>query len=327
MKPKVVLYQNIPDEELRQLQHHFEVTVFNRVNQRNEAAFFNAIEEAEGIIGSGVKMPNDVLGRALNLRAAATISVGTDYFDLAYLTKRGIPLVHTPGVLNETVADTVMLLALGAARKAALLNRMVRDGQWTKSIGEEHFGVDLHGKKMGIVGMGRIGNAVAKRAYHGFGMSICYCNRSKNSKAEQEFNANRLSLNELLHQSDFVIVLVPLSAETEHLIGEKEFSQMKSSAIFVNASRGKVVDESALIKALQHHVIKGAGLDVFDVEPLPASSALTKLDNVFLLPHIGSATTDTRIGMVRCAVQGFIAAMKGDYSNNCANGHQLKKRE
>ncbi len=325
MKPKVVLYKTIPTQELAQLESHFEVTLFDSVNDSNKEEFFAAIEEADGIIGSGVMMPNERLERAVNLKAAATISVGTDHYDLSYLAQRGIPLIHTPGVLNETVADTVILLALGAARRAAELSSMVREGRWLKNLSEEHFGVDLHGKTMGIVGMGRIGCAVAKRAHHGFGMSICYYNRSENSEAEQEFNAKRLPLDELLQQSDFVVMLVPLSAETEKLIGEREFAQMKSSAIFVNAARGKVVDEQAMIDALQQGVIRGAGLDVFEVEPLPASSPLTKLDNAFLLPHIGSATAETRLSMVRCAVDGFIAAMHGDHSKSCANAHLINQ--
>ncbi|MFZ6042129.1 2-hydroxyacid dehydrogenase [Vibrio natriegens] len=325
MKPKVVLYKTIPDQELAQLENHFDVTFFNGVNDSNREDFFTAIENADGIIGSGVMMPSEVLDRASNLKAAATISVGTDHFDLSYLAQRGIPLIHTPGVLNETVADTVILLALGAARRASELSSMVREGKWLKNLTEEHFGVDLHGKTMGIVGMGRIGCAVAKRAHHGFGMSICYYNRSVNSESEQEFNAKRLPLDALVQQSDFVVILVPLSTETEKLIGEREFSLMKSSAIFVNAARGKVVDEQALIQALQLGQIRGAGLDVFEVEPLPSSSPLTKLDNAFLLPHIGSATTETRLSMVQCAVEGFIAAMQGDYSKSCANSHLLKK--
>jgi len=325
MKPKVVLYKAIRDQELVQLQQHFEVIQFNSVDDSNRNEFFSAIQDAEGIIGSSVLMPNDVLDNAPNLKAAATMSVGTDYFDLSYLSQRGIPLIHTPGVLNETVADTVILLALGAARRAAELSSMVSEGRWTNSLTEEHFGVDLHGKMMGIIGMGRIGCAVAKRAHNGFGMSICYYNRSKNSEAEQDFNAKRLPLDELLQQSDFVVMLVPLSTETEKLIGEKEFAQMKSNAIFVNAARGKVIDEQALIRALQQGVIRGAGLDVFEIEPLPASSPLTKLDNAFLLPHIGSATTETRQKIVQCAVEGFIAAMQGDYSKNCANAHLLNQ--
>lgn len=324
MKPNVVLYKSIPDLELNKLQRHFNLTCFDGVDAQNRDQFHHAITYAEGIIGSGVNMPAQLLDTATNLKAAATISVGTDHFDLDYLTQRGIPLIHTPGVLNETVADTVILLALGAARRAVELSNMVLDGRWTQNIAEQHFGVDLHGKTMGIIGMGRIGCAVAKRAHHGFGMSICYHNRSANPEAEQDFAAQRLELDELLQVSDFIVVLVPLSERTNKLIGEPQFARMKPSAVFINAARGKVVDEEAMITALKNKVIRAAGLDVFDVEPLPASSELTKLDNVFLLPHIGSATGQTRLAMVECAVDGFIAAMHGDYSQACANQKSLE---
>jgi len=154
-------------------------------------------------------------------------------------------------------------------------------------------------------------------------MSICYHNRSVNEEAEKDFGAKRLPLEELLQSSDFVVVLVPLSPQTEKMFGQKEFELMKSSAIFVNAARGKVVDEQALIEALEKKIIRAAGLDVFEIEPLPASSPLTQLDNAFLLPHIGSATTETRFSMVQCAVDNLIAALNGDYSKNCANEHLL----
>lgn len=323
MKPKVLLYKSIPDTELEKLHSHFDVTQFHGINDDNRAAFTAALSEAEGIIGSGVAMPPSLLDNAPKLKAVSTISVGTDQFDLNYLSQRGIPLIHTPAVLNETVADTVILLALGAARRAGELSAMVKQGQWVKNLTEEHYGVDFYGKKLGIIGMGRIGYAVAKRAHHGFGMSICYHNRSVNSDAEQDFAAQRLALDELLQSSDFIVVLVPLSPETEQLIGEREFALMKPSAVFVNAARGKVVDEAAMIRALQNRTIRAAGLDVFTVEPLPASSPLTQLDNAFLLPHIGSATGETRLSMVQCAVDGFIAAMNGDYSKACANRNQL----
>ncbi|QXO15986.1 2-hydroxyacid dehydrogenase [Vibrio ostreae] len=323
MKPNVVLYKSIPDPELNKLHRHFNLTCFDGVNAQNREQFHHALTHAEGIIGSGVNMPAPLLDTATNLKAAATISVGTDHFDLDYLTQRGIPLIHTPGVLNETVADTVILLALGAARRAVELSNMVLDGRWTQNIGQQHFGVDLYGKTMGIIGMGRIGCAVAKRAHHGFGMSICYHNRSANPEAEQDFAAQRLELDELLQVSDFIVVLVPLSEQTTKLIGEAQFARMKPSAVFVNAARGKVVDEQAMITALKNNMIRAAGLDVFEVEPLPANSELTKLDNVFLLPHIGSATSETRLAMVECAVDGFIAAMNGDYSQACANQKRL----
>ncbi|EKO3380882.1 D-glycerate dehydrogenase [Vibrio fluvialis] len=325
MKPQVVLYKSLPPAELAKLQSHFDVIEFDGINDDNRAEFAQALTRAEGTIGTGVMMSADLLDRAPKLKAMATISVGIDQFDVDYLSQRGIPLIHTPGVLNETVADTVILLALGAARRAGELSAIVKQGRWTQNLTEAHFGVDFHGKTLGIIGMGRIGYAVAKRAHYGFGMPICYHNRSVNVEAEQDFSAQRMDLEDLLQIADFIVVLVPLSPETEHLIGDNEFNLMKPSAVFINAARGKVVDEPALIRALQTGAIRAAGLDVFQTEPLPATSPLTQLDNVFLLPHIGSATHETRLSMVQCAVDSLIAAMQGDYSDACANRKQLEQ--
>lgn len=324
MKKKVIVYKSIPEKELNRLNEHFDVTVFNELNDTNRVEFNTALTTAHGIIGSSVMMPNELLDTAPHLQAVSTISVGIDQFGFDYLSQRKIALMHTPGVLNETVADTVILLALGTARRAVEVSNMVREGSWDRNLPAEYFGVDLHHKKMGIVGMGRIGYAVAKRAHMGFGMSICYHNRSANLEAERDFAAQRLELNELLSTCDFVVVLVPLSAATEKMFGKEQFERMKSSAIFVNAARGKVVDEHALIAALKNKTIRAAGLDVFEVEPLPASSPLNQLDNAFLLPHIGSATTETRYNMVQCAVNNLIAALNGDYSQNCANRAEIE---
>jgi len=324
MNKQVTLYSSIPETELERLREYFDVTVFNKIDDNNFQEFVDSLSNADGIIGSGLIMPDELLNKAPNLKAISTISVGFDQFGFDYLSNRNIALMHTPGVLNETVADTVILLALGAARRAVELSNMVKQGQWNKSLTSDLFGVDLHHKTMGIVGMGRIGYTVAKRAHMGFGMDICYYNRSANPEAESDFAAKRLPLDELLKTSDFVVVLVPLTPETEKMFGKEQFESMKSSAIFVNAARGKVVDEKALIDALNSKTILAAGLDVFEVEPLSPSSPLNQLDNAFLLPHIGSATAETRHSMVVCAVDNLIAALQGDYSKNCANSNRLK---
>lgn len=322
---KVLLYKPIPEQELKRLQTQFDVIQFNGLNALNQEAFFTALPETEGLIGASADMSSSILERAPKLKAASTISVGTDQYDLTYLAKRNIPLMHTPGVLNETTADTIFTLIMCTARRAIELSNMVREGRWTKSIGEDHFGTDIHGKTLGIIGMGRIGYAIAKRAHLGFDMKIQYSNRSQKPDAEQDFNATYMDMASLLKTSDFVCVMTPLTPETEGLIGKAEFAMMKQSAIFINGSRGKVIDESALIDALENGVIRAAGLDVFDVEPLPASSLLCKMDNAVVFPHIGSATAETRLAMVTCAVDNLINALNGDISKNCANHHQLKK--
>lgn len=323
MKKKVVLYKHIPDSERQRLEENFSVTAFNGINEENRGQFLAALEDAEGVIGASHYMGPEVLDYAKKLEAISTISVGTDQFDLDYLASRNVPLMHTPRVLTETTADTVFMLIMCAARRAVELSNMVREGRWNKSIGKEHYGVDVNGKTLGVIGMGRIGYAVARRAHLGFNMNVQYYNQIRNEKAEQELNAVRMDLQELLKTSDFVCVMLPLTKETEKLIGEYEFGLMKESAIFINGSRGKVVDEQALIKALTDKTICAAGLDVFEVEPLSGYSPLCRLDNAVIFPHIGSATKETRLNMVICAVDNLISALNGDLSTNCANAPRL----
>jgi glyoxylate/hydroxypyruvate/2-ketogluconate reductase len=325
MKKKVILYRDIPAAERQRLDDQFNVIFFNGINEDNKAAFIAALADAEGLIGTSTKMSSELLSLAPKLKAASTISVGTDLYDLNYLTERGIPLMHTPGVLNETTADTMFTLIMCTARRAVELSNMVREGRWTSNIGEALYGTDVHGKTLGIIGMGRIGYAIAKRGHFGFDMKIQYSNRSRKLDAEQDLNATYMEMEELLKTSDFVCVMTPLTAETERLIGAKEFAMMKKSAIFINGSRGKVIDEAALVDALNNGTIRAAGLDVFEVEPLSGDSPLCKLDNAVLFPHIGSATAETRLAMITCAVDNLINALNGDISQNCANLHLLDR--
>ncbi|AEF55986.1 2-hydroxyacid dehydrogenase [Marinomonas posidonica] len=325
MRPKVLLYKPLPDDERQRLAMHFDIMEFDGFHRDNEIEFLAALREAEGIIGgSGIKLPTERLEQASKLKVASTISVGTDQYDLDYLARRNIPVMHTPGVLNETTADTMFALLMCTARRALELSNMVKEGRWKHTIGPDLYGTDVHGKTLGIVGMGRIGQAIAKRAHLGFDMKIQYFNRTPNPQAEKDYDAQYLSLENLLSSSDFICVMTPLSASTQGLIGEREFALMKPDCIFINGSRGKVIDESALIKALQTKQIRAAGLDVFQQEPLPANSPLCQLDNAVLFPHIGSATVETRRKMITCAVDNLIRAMSGDISQNCANGHLLK---
>lgn len=323
-KKNVVLYKEIEPQALKKLQDHFNLSYFPVVNEDNREAFLAALKNADGLIGASMSMPAELLKLAPNVKVLSTISVGVDQFDIDYINQQKIALMHTPNVLTETTADTLFTLLLCAARRAVELSNMVRNGHWTSSLTSEHFGVNVHGKTLGIVGMGRIGYAIAKRAFHGFDMQVNYYNRSANQEAESTLNAKRLTLDKLLQSSDFVCVVVPLSADTEKLIGEAQFKLMKPDAIFVNGSRGKVIDEKALINALKNKVIRGAGLDVFEVEPLPASSPLCTMDNAVIFPHIGSATAETRLAMANCAVDNMINALQQDISKNCFNGEALK---
>lgn len=317
--PNVIVYKRIPQSELDRLAKQANVYFFDGINDDNLEEFKQALATADGMVGSSKAIPNEWFDLAPNLKAVSTISVGLDHFDVKYLSARKIPLMHTPAVLSETTADTAFMLMMGAARRVAELDQFVRNGEWQGPVGEAHYGTNVHGKTLGIIGMGRIGMALARRARFGFDMPIYYHNRRRHAGAEQKLSATYLELDELLAKCDFVVTLVPLTAATHHMIGAREFALMKPTSVFVNIARGQVVDETALIEALQQNKIGAAGLDVFETEPLSPSSPLCQLKNTLLLPHVGSATHETRFDMVECAVNNLLNALNGKLKVNCAN--------
>ena len=316
---QVIQYEDLPQDLEERLQKNCEVTRVASLTDLMTDHYRPLLAETVGLIGVSQNVTTELLERMPNLKVASTISVGYDHFDVEELTSRGIKLMHTPNVLTETTADMVFTLILCAARRAAELNEMVRQGHWHVTVGPEHFGTDVHGKTLGILGMGRIGSAVAKRAYRGFDMNILYHNRTVNQQAEQEFNARYCSLDELLAEADFVCLVLPLTDQTRKIIGRTELRKMKPSAFLINGGRGPVVDEQALCEALENGVIRGAGLDVYEHEPLAADSPLLKLTNVVTLPHIGSATHETRYAMAECAVDNLLAALQQQSTRNCVN--------
>ncbi|MBK0351720.1 glyoxylate/hydroxypyruvate reductase GhrB [Leclercia adecarboxylata] len=319
MKPSVILYKALPDALQQRLENHFTVTRVNNLSPETVQQHADAFASAVGLLGSSEKVDAALLEKMPKLRATSTISVGYDNFDVDALNARNVLLMHTPTVLTETVADTLMALVLSSARRVVEVAERVKAGEWTKSIGPDWFGTDVHGKTLGIVGMGRIGLALAQRAHFGFNMPILYNARRQHKEAEERFNARYCELDTLLQEADFVCLILPLTDETHHLMGKAQFEKMKKSAIFINAGRGPVVDEQALIAALKNGEIHAAGLDVFEQEPLPASSELLKLPNVVALPHIGSATHETRYNMAACAVDNLIDALQGKVDKNCVN--------
>lgn len=311
MKKHVLLYKVLQPDVLALLKEHFEVAAFDGLAGATQPDFLAALEQAQGLIGMYGRIDAAFIARAPRLQAVATVSVGYDAIDVEALNARGILLCNTPDVLTETTADTAFMLVLGAARRIAELSRWLRDGQWKRPVGAAQYGVDVHGKTLGIIGLGRIGSAVARRAALGFGMRVLYTARSPKTEAERELGVQRRDLDVLLRESDFVCVLAPLTAQTRHLIGARELALMKPSAFLINAARGAVVDEQALIAALQERRIAGAGLDVFEQEPLPQESPLLAMPNVLALPHIGSATWETRHAMELCAANNLIDALAG----------------
>jgi gluconate 2-dehydrogenase len=319
---KIIAYKPLPDDVLAYLRKHVEV---EQVDGAQHDAFVAALKDADGAIGASVKITPAMLEGATRLKALSTISVGFDAFDVADLTQRGIVLAHTPDVLTESTADTVFSLILATARRVVELADWVKAGQWQTGVGPAQYGVEVQGKTLGIVGLGRIGGAVARRAALGFNMPVLYTNRNPNPQAEEAYGARRVELAELLASSDFVCLQVPLTPQTQHLIGAAELRAMKKSAILINASRGATVDEAALIEALQAGTIHGAGLDVFETEPLSADSPLLSMPNVVALPHIGSATHETRHAMALNAAENLVAALDGTLTRNVVNRDVLRK--
>ncbi|MBD8216305.1 glyoxylate/hydroxypyruvate reductase GhrB [Erwinia persicina] len=319
MKPSVVLYKSLPEDLRARLDEHFSVTEVKDLSPETLAAHADTFRQAKGILGSGGKVDAAFLQHMPELRVASTVSVGYDNFDVAALNDRGVLLMHTPTVLTETVADTMMALVLSSARRVVEMAERVKAGEWQKSIAPDWYGIDVHHKKLGILGMGRIGLALAQRAHLGFGMPILYNARKHHTEAEQRFEAQYCDLDQLLAESDFLCISLPLTEQTHHLIGRDQLAKMKKTAVLINAGRGPVVDEQALIAALKDGTIHAAGLDVFEQEPLPVSSELLQLRNVVALPHIGSATHETRYGMAKDAVDNLIAALNGRVEKNCVN--------
>jgi len=327
MKKQVVLYKQLSAPLMARLQAQTNVTLIEEPNRDGLARLRAALPGAHGLLGASLKLDADLLDLAPKLEAVSSVSVGVDNYDLAYLDRRGVVLSNTPDVLTETTADTGFALILATARRVVELANLVRAGQWKNNIGPLHFGTDVHGKTLGIIGMGRIGEALAQRGHFGFGMPVLYHSHSRKAAVEARFNARYCGLDELLQQADFICLTLPLTAETQGLIGAEQFALMRPDSIFINISRGKVVDEQAMIAALKQGLIRGAGLDVFEREPLAPDSPLLQLSNVVATPHIGSATRETREAMARCAVDNLLSALSGERPANLVNPQVWERRQ
>ncbi|MFD1449137.1 2-hydroxyacid dehydrogenase [Oceanobacillus profundus] len=313
---KIIVYNPIYSDLLKILQKHFQVV---ELTNGENPEFIHELKDAHGIIGSGLKVDRTLLDEAPNLEIICNISVGYDNLDMEAVNARGIMATNTPDVLTDSTADTIFGLLLATARRITELDQYVKSGQWTGKIGEDLYGVDIHHKTLGIIGMGRIGKAIAERAHFGFKMKILYHNRSRKLNAEEQLQAEYVSLQELLQQSDFVCLMAPLSPETVQLIGKQEFSLMKKTAIFVNGARGQMVDEDALVEALKKREICAAGLDVYEKEPVEPNNPLLYMKNVVTLPHIGSATLETRYKMAKLAAENLIKGLQGEIPPSLIN--------
>ncbi|MCY1269855.1 Glyoxylate/hydroxypyruvate reductase B [compost metagenome] len=311
MKKTVLAFSRLAPSIVERLQPHVELVTAPE-------QFAETLPRAHALLGVGRRLGREQLQDAAQLEVISSISVGYDNYDLGYLNERGILLTNTPDVLTESTADLAFALLIGAARRVAELDAWTKAGQWTRTVGVEQFGLDVHGKTLGIVGLGNIGAAIARRGRFGFNMPVLYSGNSRKPALEQELGAQYRSLDELLGEADFVCLVVPLSAQTRQLIGRRELALMKPSAILVNIARGAVIDEAALIEALQEQRIRGAGLDVYEKEPL-ADSPLFALPQALTLPHVGSATGETRQAMADRAVDNLLAALRGERPRDLVN--------
>jgi glyoxylate reductase len=313
MKPSIFITRKLPDTVIEPLNNEFEVEMWDEedVPVPRDILLEKANEASALITMLSDKVDTELLEHAPSLKVVANLAVGYDNIDLKAAKQKEVVICNTPDVLTDTTADLTFALLMTAARRIVEADRYIKEGQWKSWSPLLLAGADIHHKTIGIVGMGSIGEAVARRA-KGFDMNILYHNRSRKPEAEEKLSAVYVSLDELLAQSDFVVVLAPLTEETEGLFQKEQFQAMKKSAFFINAARGAIVNEEALTEALKTGEIAGAGLDVFVKEPIDSNHPLLSLDNVVALPHIASSSTETRLGMMNLCVQNIMAVLKGD---------------
>ncbi|MEE9275713.1 MAG: D-glycerate dehydrogenase [bacterium] len=325
-KPRVLLCDRIPEEAERYLKARcrLETPKGNKVIGRR--ALLRAVREAEGLIPTvAVVVDEEVMDAAPRLRVIANYGVGYNNIDVAAATERGLPVTNTPGVLTETTADFAFTLMLAAGRRLGEGERLIRDKGWKGWEPTQLMGMDVHGKTLGILGLGRVGKALARRA-RGFGMKVVYFDEMRPpAKVERELGVRFASIASLLRRADFISVHTPLTPETHHLIGAAEFRRMKRTAVLVNAARGPIVDEKALVRALRTGQIAAAGLEVFEREPA-VEPGLLKLENVVLAPHIASSSLETRTAMGTLAAKNCLAALAGRKPPQIVNPEVWRRR-
>jgi len=327
-RKRIYVTRALPEEATRMLQAKFEIEVWQGEMPPPKSLLVEKMKEADGLICLLTeKIDEDIINAAgSQLRGICQIAVGFDNINVKAATKRGICVTNTPGVLTETTADYAFTLLVATARRIAEADKYVKSGQWKVPWGLMMLlGQDIWGKTLGIVGIGRIGSAVARRA-KGFNMKILYYDIYRNEQIEKELGVEYVPLEKLLKESDFVTVHVPLMPETHHLINEDRLKTMKKTACLINTSRGPVVDEKALYKALKEGWIWAAGLDVWEKEPVDSNNPLLKLDNVTAAPHIASGSIATRTKMAVMAAENMIAILEGRVPPNLVNKEALEVR-
>jgi glyoxylate reductase len=319
-KPRIYITRPLPDAAMRVLKGKVEYRMWERESEPvKRETLLREIVDVDGVICLITeKIDAEVVERAHRCRVIAQVAVGYDNIDVAACTRRGIFVTNTPGVLTETTADMAWAILMATARRVVEGDKFTRSGRWKTWELMGFTGQDVHGATLGIVGLGRIGASIARRA-KGFEMPVLYHSRKRAEAIEAEVGARYASLDDLLRQSDFVMVSCALTAETRHLIGERQFGLMKPTAILVNIARGPIVDQRALYRALVDRKIWAAGLDVFEVEPVPMDEPLLKLDNVVVPPHLGSGSIATRTKMATMAAENCLAGVTGQVPPNAVN--------
>jgi gluconate 2-dehydrogenase len=324
MKSKILVTREVFDETLGYLAQHCEVESNQADVPFSPDMLGERLRDKQGVMCALTdRIDGGILAQAPQLKVVANIAVGYNNIDVAACTARGVMATNTPGVLDDSTADLAWALMLAAARRLTEVESYIRGGEWTGWRLKQWLGVDVHHATLGIFGMGRIGQVIARRA-SGFDMRILYHNRKRvAADIERRLNATYVSKEGLLKEADFVVLQVPYSQETHHLIGAAELKLMKPTAILVNSTRGGVIDDAALIEALQAGTIRAAGLDVFENEPRLHPGFL-ELRNVVLAPHIGSSTEATRRAMAMTAAKNLVAVLTGGTPPNLLNPHAGK---
>jgi glyoxylate reductase len=316
MKPKVLITRKILPEALHYLEEHTDYEIGSTERDLSKKEIMEKLKDKEGLLSQLVdEIDKEVMDASPELKIIANCAVGYNNIDIDYAKEKGVLVTNTPGVLTETTADLTWALILAVARRIPQADRFVREGKFRGWEIDLFLGIEITGKRLGIIGMGRIGKAVALRA-QAFSMEVVYTDPKKlTPEEERHYAAKKVPLNKLLSTSDVVTIHTPLSSETEHLISREKIDLMKKEAILINAARGPIVDEQALGEALAAKRIWGAGLDVYEREP-EIEEKLLGLDNAVLLPHIGSATYETRLKMSMIAARNLVQGLKGEKPDN-----------
>lgn len=317
MKTKIYITRKIESQVLRKLEEAYDVTMWSEEDVPvPRDVLLREVKKVDGLLCLLTEsIDQEVLRTGKHLKVVSHMAVGYNNIDVDYATKQGIAVTNTPGILTETTADLTFALLMATARRLVEANTYLREDKWKTWSPMLLTGLDIHEATLGIIGLGRIGEAVAKRA-QGFDMKVIYHSRTQKPQVENKYNLEYVSLESLLKQSDFVVIQTPLTSETKDLISDKQFNLMKKSAVLINTSRGGIVDEAALYNALINDKIWGAGIDVFEKEPVNIENPLLKLPNVITLPHIGSASIKTRFKMAQLAVDNVIALLR-EQPNRC----------